>query len=157
MAVAKGFRRLRVIGLHENRVALRQVHDEEADLLLGAAEDDRRLAEVRLGVSRQVRQRHEHLLAHLPPGSHVVAHGRITAVEPALVAKPLEDPLGGMALLCRRPLVIIQDLLDEGLVIRELRAAHRHLALVPGRRRARHHLRNRAPVDPEAPRGRPVA
>lgn len=80
----------------------------------------------------------------------MVAHGRIAAVVPALIVQPLEDPLGGVALFGRRPLVLVEDLLEEGLVIRQLRPAHRHRPPVPGRRRARDHLRSGAPVGPEA-------
>lgn len=80
----------------------------------------------------------------------MVAHGRVAAVVLALIVQPLEDPLGGVALLGRRPLVRVEDLLEEGLVIRQLRPAYRHRPPVPGRRWARDHRRSGAPVDPHA-------
>ena len=157
MTVAESFGRLGMVGLHEDRVALGQVHHEEPDLLLDAAKHGGRLPEVGLRVPWRVGQRHEHFLGHLPARAHVVPHRRVAAVEPALVAEPLEDPPGGVALLGSHLLIVVQDLLDEARVIRKLGAAHRHLPPVPGRRRARDHLRNGAPVDPETQRRSTVA
>jgi hypothetical protein len=62
MAVAERLGRLSMIGLHEDRVALRQVHDEEPDLLLDAAQDHDSLAEIRLGMPGRMRQRDEDFL-----------------------------------------------------------------------------------------------
>jgi hypothetical protein len=72
------------------------------------------------------------------------------------VAQPREDPLRGMAVLRRRRLVV-ENLLDEGLVIRELRTTHGYLAPAPGRRRIRDHLRDGTTVDAETRRGHPLA
>jgi hypothetical protein len=44
-------------------------------------------------------QRHEHLPRPTPLLPHVVLDDRVAALEAVLVAKPLEDPLGRMALL----------------------------------------------------------
>ena len=53
---------LRRIGLQEAAVAVGQVDDEAVGLALHAADDHQGLAEVALGVSRRMGQRHEHLL-----------------------------------------------------------------------------------------------
>jgi hypothetical protein len=70
-----------MIRLHEDRIALRQVDDEEPNLLLDTAENNDRLAEVRLGMAGRMRQRNEHLLPDLAPRAHVIAHRRVAPVE----------------------------------------------------------------------------
>ena len=55
-----GFRCRRGIGAHEAGITVRQVHNEEVRLLLDAADDDHSLAEVGLGMSWRMGQRHEH-------------------------------------------------------------------------------------------------
>ena len=82
-------------------------------LPLHPADDDQGLAEVALGVARRVGQRHEHLprLAAMLP--HVVLDDRVLAIKPVLVAKALEDALGGVALLPGDVMVIVQDVVDD--------------------------------------------
>ena len=113
VAVAERFRRLGRIGHDEDRVGVRQVHREEVDLLLDAADHADRLAEVGLGMARRMHQRHEHLLRPLPPARHVVLHDRDAAREAVLVAQPLENPLRGVTLLLRPILVGRQDRIDD--------------------------------------------
>ena len=74
MAVAERFRRLGRIRLDEDRVALRQVDDEEMDLLLDAADDGKRFAKIRLSMAGRMRERNEHLLHLEPAWVHVIAH-----------------------------------------------------------------------------------
>jgi hypothetical protein len=146
-----------MIRLHEDRIALRQVDDEEPNLLLDTAENNDRLAEVRLGMAGRMRQRNEHLLPHLAARAHVVAHRRVASVEATLVAQTLEDPPCRVTLLGRRRLVGVQDLLDELDMLRELRTVHRDGALVSGWHRMLHHLRHRPAIDPEPSRRLAVA
>ena len=68
-------------------------------LLLDAADDDHRLAEIGLGMTRRMRQRHEHLPAAPFALAHVILDDRVAAGEPVLVPQPLEHPLGRVALL----------------------------------------------------------
>jgi len=77
MAVAERLGRLGMIRLHEHRVALRQRHHEEPDLLLHSAKHDRRLAEVGLGVARRMGQRNKRLLQVLAPRANVIPHRRV--------------------------------------------------------------------------------
>ena len=72
VAVAERLRRLGRIRHHEVGVRMRQIEREVVDLLLHAADDRQRLAEVGLRVPRRMHQRHEHLLrraAASPPRS----------------------------------------------------------------------------------------
>jgi hypothetical protein len=61
MPGAKRLRRLRRIGLHEARIAVRQVHRKEVDLPFHPADHRQRFAEVSLRVPGIVPQRHKHL------------------------------------------------------------------------------------------------
>ena len=104
MPFTEGFRALRRIGLHQAGVAVRQVHREEVDLALDAADYRQRFTEVDLRVSGIVAQRHEHLaLVLTPPLVHVVLDDREPAGIAVLIAQPLENPLRGMPLLGGRP------------------------------------------------------
>jgi hypothetical protein len=80
---------------------VRQVHREEVDLPLRAADHRQRFAEVDLRMSRFVPQRHEHLARPLAPLVHVVLYNCDPAGIAVLVPQPLEDPLRGMLLLGR--------------------------------------------------------
>ena len=55
------------------------------DLALHPADDRDRLPKIDLGMSRRMRQRHEHLLGSLTPASHVILHDRYAAREAVLV------------------------------------------------------------------------
>ena len=68
-------------------------------LLLHSADDRQGLAEVALGMARRVGERYEHLprLAAMLPD--VALDRGVPTAEPVLVPEPLEDALGGMALL----------------------------------------------------------
>ena len=114
MPVAEGFRRLRVIRLHEHRVARRQAHYEEPNLPLNTAQNCDSLAEVRLGVPGWMRKRDERLLQMLAAGPNIIADRRVAPFKTPLVAEPLEDPLDRVTLLLRLRLILKQDLIDEG-------------------------------------------
>jgi hypothetical protein len=77
-----------------------------------------------LRVPRIVSQRHEHLALPQSPLVHVVLYDRNPAGIAVLVSQPLEDPLGGMLLLGRLPLIFLQDPIDdpeEGIQLRPRR------------------------------------
>ena len=101
--VQEGLGSLRRIGLHEAAVAVGQVDDEAVGLAFHAADDHQGLAEVALGVSRRMGQRHEHLPGLTAMLSYVVLDCGVSAVEPVLIPQPLEDALGGVALLPGTP------------------------------------------------------
>ena len=81
-----------MIGLQENRVALGEIDHQNMDLPPDAAQHRPRFAEICLSVTRRVRKRNEDLLQRKPTRPDVVPHRRVTAVEPALVAQPFEQP-----------------------------------------------------------------
>jgi hypothetical protein len=85
----------------EERVGVRKRHHKQRDGSRPAFESDLGLAEVDLGLARSMLQRDEDLSVFSP----VVGNRLLDDGQPALisvfVAKPLEDPLGGMATLAR--------------------------------------------------------
>jgi hypothetical protein len=100
-------------GAGEDRVGVRQRHDEHRDGGRPAVEGDLGLPEVGLGLAGRVGQRDEHLGGATPPG----ADGVLDPGQPARVAvlglETLVDPLGGVPLLLRRLLVVLEDLVDD--------------------------------------------
>jgi hypothetical protein len=82
-------------------------------LLLDAADGDHRLAQVRLGMTGRVRQRHEHLAAAPFALSHLIPHDCVAAREPVLLAKPLEHPLRRVPLLAMDLPIAVQPTVDD--------------------------------------------
>src|SRR5690606_24020065 len=113
VAVNPGLGHRRRVGPHIARIAVRQVQHEEVGLLLDAPDPDLRLAEVGLSMARRMRQRHKYLLAPPFPLPNVVLDDRIAAGKAALIAKPVEHPLGRMPLLARHRTVRLQPALDD--------------------------------------------
>ena len=62
-----------------------------------------------------------------------------------------------MALLLRRPYIIMQYLVDKAAMRVELRTPQRHMPAITQWHRMRHHLRNRPSVYPKATRSFPLA
>ena len=93
---------------HEERVAVGQGHQEDRHLLQGAAQLGQGVEVVHLGLARPVDQRHEHLAAGAPDLRDRLLHDRAAAAV-ALLPQSLEDPLGGVPLLLRDLLVLLQD------------------------------------------------
>ena len=60
-------------------------------------------------------QRHEHLLVALREFPHRFLHHGVAAGEASFL-EPLPDPLGGMPLLARQQLVLLEDLFDALLI-----------------------------------------
>ncbi len=87
------------IGLDEAAVAVGQVDDETVGLPLHSADDHHGLAEVALGVARRMGQGDEHLPGLPAMLSYIVLDRGVSAVVAVLVPQPLEDTLGGVALL----------------------------------------------------------
>ena len=153
MAVEEGLGRLPGIGLDEPDVGMGQDQAEEGNLLPPASDLDRRLAEVDLGMARRMVQWHEGFAHRLPPGTHIVLHDGVTAAEPVLVAKTLEDPVRRVQLLARhlRIRVRLQDRVDDAGEPVQLRPPHRLGPAVARRRRIAQHLLHRPAVDAEPP------
>ncbi len=64
-----------------------------------AGDDCIRLAKIRLGIARRMRERHEHPLEKTAPFPNVILDDRLPTREAMLVAKTLEYPLRLVALL----------------------------------------------------------
>jgi len=140
VAVDPGLGHRRRIGPNAAAVAMRQIEHEETGLLFHAANHDRRLTEVSLRMARRMSQRHEHLLAALIALAHVILDDRVAAGEATFIAKPVEYPLGRMALLARHLQVFIKPMLDRRNKRVQLRAPDRQLPLIARRCRIGHHL-----------------
>lgn len=92
---------------------MRQVLDKEMCLLLDVTDHHHGLAEVGLGVSGRMGQRHEHIPPPTLPLPDVVLHNRVAASEPIFVAKPLEHPLGRVPLLAQNATIPVEPTVDD--------------------------------------------
>ena len=92
-------RRRRRVGRNKAGIAVRKRHDEKMRAMHDAGNDRIRLAKVRLGMTRRVRQRHEHLPQTKVPFANVILHDRLLARAAMFVTKTLEDPLRRVPLL----------------------------------------------------------
>src|SRR5665648_1291486 len=77
----------------------RQVEGEEMRLPLNTTDHHQRLAKINLRLPRRVMQWHKHLSPATLMLAHVILHDGVAAAEPVLIAKPIENPLGGVTLL----------------------------------------------------------
>ena len=84
---------------------MRAMHD--------AGNDRIRLAKVRLGMTRRVRQRHEHLPQTKVPFANVILHDGLFAREAMFVTKTLEDPLRRVPLLAVNRAILFQNAVDD--------------------------------------------
>ena len=144
-------------GADEDRVGVRQGHDEQGHRGGLAVEDDLGLAEVDLGLAGGVGQRDEDLGGPEPPGGDGLLDDGQAALVAVLVAEPLEDPAGGVPLLPRGLLVGLEDLVDDGQEGVELGPGAGRRAAVAGRLGMVEDLRERVPVDVELAAGGALA
>ena len=151
VAVDPGLGRRRRIGPHKAGVTVRQVHDEEMRLLLHAADDHHRLAEIGLRMPRRMRQRHEHLAAAPLALPHVILHDRVAADEAVLIAKPLEHPLRGVPLFAVNLAITLQPAIDDPGEPVQLRPLHRGRPPVARGNREGQHLADAVARDAEMP------
>ena len=152
VAVGPRLGRRRRVGADVTGIAVRQVEGEEVRLLLDPADHHQRLAEVRLGVTGRMVQRHEHLPAAPLVLAQIGLHDGVAAGEPVLVAQPVEDPLRGVTLLARAVRVLAQPSVDDLGEPVQLRPLHRRRPPVAGRHRIDDHLVDAVARDPEVTR-----
>ena len=141
--VQPGLRRRRRVGRNEAGIAVGKCHDEKMRPVLDAGDDRVRLAKVRLGMTRRVRQRHEHLPQTKAPVANVILYDRLLAREAMFVAKPFEDPLRRVPLLAVNRAVFFQNAVDDCREWRQLRALRRLAAPISRRFRMPQHLPHR--------------
>src|SRR5262245_49859226 len=108
MALPERLGALALERLDEEGVGVRQGHHEEGDLAEPAGDVGQGVAEVDLGLAGAVGQGDEALAAGPLEVADRPLHGRVAAPV-ALGPEPLEDPLGGVALLPGAALVLLED------------------------------------------------
>ena len=128
---------------------MRALHD--------AGNDRIRLAKVRLGMTRRVRQRHQHLPQTKVPFANVILHDRLLAREAMFVTKTLEDPLRRVVLLAVNRAILFQNAVDDIRERRQLRALRRLASPISRRFLMQQYLGNRLAIDPELARSFPSA
>ncbi len=157
VTVQPGLRRRRWIGRNETGVAVGKRHNEEMRPIPHAGDDRIRLAKVRLGVARRMRQRHEYLAVATAPFANVILDDGLPTREAMLVAKTLKYPLRCVALLAVDRPVFLQDTIDDVREEVQLWALRRLPAPIAWRDRMRQNLGHRLAVDPEPPSRFPTA
>ena len=155
--VQPSLRRRRRVGRNKAGIAVRKRHDEKMRAMHDAGNDRIRLAKVRLGMTRRVRQRHEHLPQTKVPFANAILHDRLLAREAMFVTKTLEDPLRRVPRLAVNRAILFQNAVDDIRERRQLRALRRLASPISRRFRMQHYLGNRLAVDPELARSFPSA
>ena len=155
--VQPSLRRRRRAGRNKAGIAVRKRHDEKMRAMHDAGNDRIRLAKVRLGMTRRVRQRHEHLPQTKVPFANVILHDRLLAREAMFVTKTLEDPLRRVPLLAVNRAILFQNAVDDIRERRQLRALRRLASPISRRFRMQQYLGNRLAIDPELARSFPPA
>jgi len=145
------------VGFDEAAIGVRQVEAEimKAHFLAGNVAIG--FAEVDLGMTGPVCQRHEHFLVARGVLVDVVAHDRVLPGKAMLVAQSLHNAIGSVTLLDVDLLVGFQDGIDDAGKRGELGGNRLLLALVTGRRSVLAYLLDRLAMDAEQPRGFPLA
>ena len=135
---------------HKERVRVGQRHHRQRRLQPHPGDLDGRLAEVELGLAGRLAQRHEHLAADPNLLRDIAANRDLAPGVAVLVAQPLEDPPGRVALLTRRRRIRVerQDPVDHPDKRTKLRPLPRHLPPIPRRLGVRQHLLERPPANP---------
>lgn len=101
-------------GPDEDRIGIRQGHDEQGDLGRPAIEMDLGLTEIDLGPARWMGQRDEDLGGSSPGGDDDELDGGQATFVAIFVTEAVEDSDGGVTLLPRGLLVGLEDLMDDG-------------------------------------------
>ena len=122
VAIQPGFRRRRRIGRNKEGVAVGKRQDKVVGAQRHTGDDNIGLAEVRLGLTRWMDQRHEHLALTTTLFSHVILDDGVATRKAVLVAKTLEDPLRRMALLAVNRAVICHNTVNDSRERIQLRA-----------------------------------
>ncbi len=95
------------------RVGVGQAHHRQSRLHAHTGNLDERLAEVELGLTRWLGERHEHFTVTVVVVGEVAPELTLRTLVAVLVAQALEDPLGGVALLLGGGLILLEDLVDH--------------------------------------------
>ena len=142
------------VGGEEVGVRIGQRDHPEGRLAANACDLDRRLAEVELGMPGRVAERDEHLLRVAPGLGHGLSDLGDSPGVAVLVTQALEDAPSAVALLCRRGLVGLQDLVDDAQELTQLGLLARPTHLVVGGLRMAEDLGQHLVADPVVPKDR---
>ncbi len=157
MAFTEGFGAFSFKGDHKHRVAVRQGHHEESNLLQSTLDPGQRVAEVHLGFTRGMLQRHEDLLGPLANTPNGLLDCCIPSSESLFFLKPLPNSLGCMSLLPRDLFIGLKDLLNP-LLKRSNRGTFSGFVLAVSRRLAVvQNLLQRPPMHSCLPENRSLA
>ena len=129
-----------------------QIQRKEMCLLFNPADHHHRLAEVSLGMTRSVGQRHKHLSTAAPMFTDIGLDRRVAALEPVLVTQPLKNTLGRMPLLAVPVEILLQPLVDEARECIQPGPLDLSRSLISGRDRKAHHLLHARPRYPKMAR-----
>ena len=156
MSFPERLRAFALEGHHKGRVAIRQRHHEERHLAQPAIHVGQRVTEVHLRLTREMLQRHKHLLGLLRQISHRILDHGVAAGE-AIRTQPLPNPFGCVPLFARHRLVILQDLFDPFQKSPKLLLRSRFLLPVTRRETVFQNLLQRLTVHPRLPENLPPA
>src|SRR4029077_2212807 len=109
----KGLRAFPRKYLEEDRSRVGQRHHKQGNLDLLAPQQNRRFAEVDLGLAWRMRERQKDFPVSSLPGPHRVFHHGLATRVSMLISQPLEYPLRRVLLLARRLPVGLQDLMND--------------------------------------------
>lgn len=157
MAIKKGLGPLGRVGFDEAGVRVRQIKAENVDLAPLAADHCHRFAEVDLGMTRRVCQRHEHLQRAGTVLAHIVLHDRVAAGETMFRTEPIKDPLRCVPLLGRCGVIRLYNRINGRGKSVELGTRWRLATPVARRHRMAQHLRHRLRINAKPPRSFPLA
>src|ERR1035441_2808208 len=153
-------KRLRRLGRerhHEAVVRLRQIDRQIVSLPLLSIDHRERFPEVRLGISRRVLKRHEHLLLAQLPQTHVVLHDGVPTAKPVLLSQSFVDSFRRVALLPGPLAILLKDRINHSHPRIQLRPLRRLLPPVARRNRILQHLPNGLTRQPILPGHLPLA
>ena len=99
MTIAKRFRRLGRVALHEHCIRMRQAHHKEMDFAFHATNYTKGLSKIHLCMAWPMRQRHKHLFGATLLLTHVIRHRREAACIVMFITQALKDALRRVTLL----------------------------------------------------------
>ena len=140
VAIHPGFGNGSRIRPNKTGIAKGQIQREEMRLLFDATNYHHGLAEIRLGVTGCMSQRHKHLAVTPTMFADIILDRRIAALKVVFIPQALKNTLGGMPLLTVPTEIFLQPLIDEAREAIQLRPLDLRRAPIAGRHRKPHNL-----------------
>jgi len=133
MTISPGLRDRRRVSANKTGIAVRKIQREEMRLLFDATNYHHGLAEIRLGVTGGMSQRHKHLAVTPTMFADIILDRRIAALKVVFIPQALKNALGGMSLLAVPAEIFMQPLIDEASESIQLRPLDTRCSPVTGR------------------------